>query len=261
MRATRVAPSSAVLPAHARRSRRKAPRRVAMPASAADAPAGANSNPSVWYASFGSNILSERFACYLEGGRIEGMIRDMPGSRDPSPPTEWRRWDDLVGVIKNILRFHVPMFFIFISFVWSWGRDSLSCGLSCESAGVEMDISVATYSESSLARPRQTPPARRCARISAPRPRGSPSRVACGAPSRPRRAEAGREAAVPPESIRETPPPGARARAASVVRSRGPRTARRALLRGGQPSGTTRRSSRAFPAETRARHRRNDASP
>ena len=66
-----------------------------MPASAADAPAGANSNPSVWYASFGSNILSERFACYLEGGRIEGMIRDMPGSRDPSPPTEWRRWDDL----------------------------------------------------------------------------------------------------------------------------------------------------------------------
>ena len=66
-----------------------------MPASAADAPAGASSNPSVWYASFGSNILSERFACYLEGGRIEGMIRDMPGSRDPSPPTEWRRWDDL----------------------------------------------------------------------------------------------------------------------------------------------------------------------
>jgi histone deacetylase 6 len=23
------------------------------------------------------------------------MVRDMPGSRDPSPPTEWRRWDDL----------------------------------------------------------------------------------------------------------------------------------------------------------------------
>ena len=66
-----------------------------MPASAADAPAGASSNPSVWYASFGSNILSERFACYLEGGRIEGMIRDMPGSRDPSPPSEWCRWDDL----------------------------------------------------------------------------------------------------------------------------------------------------------------------
>lgn len=118
-----------------------------------------------------------------------------------------------------------------------------------------------TCSESSLARPRQTPPARRCARISAPRPRGPPSRVACGAPSRPRRAEAGREAAVPPESIRETPPPGARARAASVVRSRGPRTARRALLRGGPPSGTTRRSSCPFPAETRARPRRNDASP
>ena len=66
-----------------------------MSASAADAPAGASPNPSVWYASFGSNILSERFACYLEGGRIDGMIRDMPGSRDPSPPTEWRRWDDL----------------------------------------------------------------------------------------------------------------------------------------------------------------------
>jgi hypothetical protein len=31
----------------------------------------------VWYASFGSNILLERFQCYLEGGRVAGMIRDM----------------------------------------------------------------------------------------------------------------------------------------------------------------------------------------
>ena len=49
----------------------------------------------VWYASFGSNILSERFACYLRGGRIEGMIKDMPGSRDATLPTEWMRWDNL----------------------------------------------------------------------------------------------------------------------------------------------------------------------
>lgn len=33
----------------------------------------------VWYACFGSNILLERFNCYLEGGRIAGMIADMPG--------------------------------------------------------------------------------------------------------------------------------------------------------------------------------------
>jgi len=66
----------------------------------ADAAAAADGYeaPHVWYASFGSNILWERFACYLEGGRVAGMIKDMPGSRDPSPPTRSTAWSgkDLV---------------------------------------------------------------------------------------------------------------------------------------------------------------------
>ena len=69
-------------------------------ADAADAAADAADvdPPYVWYASFGSNILWERFACYLAGGRVAGMIKDMPGSRDPSPPTRSTAWSgkDLV---------------------------------------------------------------------------------------------------------------------------------------------------------------------
>ena len=49
----------------------------------------------MWYASFGSNILLERFECYLRGGRIDGMVRDMPGSRDPTPPLASTFWVDV----------------------------------------------------------------------------------------------------------------------------------------------------------------------
>ena len=44
-------------------------------AAATEAPAGEPHY--VWYACFGSNILYERFNCYLEGGRIAGMVADM----------------------------------------------------------------------------------------------------------------------------------------------------------------------------------------
>jgi hypothetical protein len=104
--------------------------------------------------------------------------------------------------------------------------------------------------------------ARRCARVSAPRPRGPPPRVACGPPSRPRRAEARREAAAPPDSFRDTPPSGGCARDASVVRSRGrERTTRRASLRAGPSSGRRRRPGCRLPEDPRARRVRTDASP
>ena len=54
-----------------------------------------DASPYVWYASFGSNILLERFECYLRGGRIDGMVRDMPGSRDPTPPLASSFWVDV----------------------------------------------------------------------------------------------------------------------------------------------------------------------
>jgi hypothetical protein len=41
----------------------------------------------VWYAAYGSNLLYERFACYLAGGKAPGALRANPGARDPSPPT------------------------------------------------------------------------------------------------------------------------------------------------------------------------------
>ncbi|MEM7139947.1 MAG: histone deacetylase [Actinomycetota bacterium] len=40
----------------------------------------------VWYASYGSNCLGERFAAYLTGGRAPGASTDERGARDPSPP-------------------------------------------------------------------------------------------------------------------------------------------------------------------------------
>ncbi len=44
----------------------------------------------VWYASYGSNLATERFACYLGGGRPEGATRTCPGARDATPPLDER---------------------------------------------------------------------------------------------------------------------------------------------------------------------------
>jgi hypothetical protein len=40
----------------------------------------------VWYVSYGSNMSSARFACYLSGGRPPGGSRANPGARDRTPP-------------------------------------------------------------------------------------------------------------------------------------------------------------------------------
>ncbi len=42
----------------------------------------------VWYASYGSNLCEERFACYIAGGRPRGASRTYVGSRDDSPPRD-----------------------------------------------------------------------------------------------------------------------------------------------------------------------------
>lgn len=41
----------------------------------------------VWYAAYGSNLLRERFLCYLRGGTPEGCTVRAPGCTDPSDPT------------------------------------------------------------------------------------------------------------------------------------------------------------------------------
>jgi len=40
----------------------------------------------VWYASYGSNLLEERFLCYIKGGRPEGAKRTYSGCVDKSLP-------------------------------------------------------------------------------------------------------------------------------------------------------------------------------
>jgi hypothetical protein len=42
--------------------------------------------PRVWYVSYGSNLCSERLACYLEGGRPVGASRTHAGARDRTLP-------------------------------------------------------------------------------------------------------------------------------------------------------------------------------
>ncbi len=48
-----------------------------------------NLDQPVWYAAYGSNLSSERFRVYLEGGPVphspDGRVQD--GARDPAPPT------------------------------------------------------------------------------------------------------------------------------------------------------------------------------
>ena len=52
--------------------------------------AGNTTEPLVWYAAYGSNLSSERFMTYLQGGIPEGSTRPHRGAVDPSPPREDR---------------------------------------------------------------------------------------------------------------------------------------------------------------------------
>ena len=40
----------------------------------------------VWYASYGSNINTDRFLCYIKGGKPEGSSKIETGCKDPSLP-------------------------------------------------------------------------------------------------------------------------------------------------------------------------------
>lgn len=44
----------------------------------------------VWYAAYGSNLLEERFARYLVGGRYGTAGREHHGARDRTLPADWR---------------------------------------------------------------------------------------------------------------------------------------------------------------------------
>ena len=65
----------------------------------------------VWYASYGSNLLRERFLCYLQGGQPDGAARTYPGARDRSAPL-------------NSVPLWLPggVYFATRSLVWGGGR-------------------------------------------------------------------------------------------------------------------------------------------
>jgi hypothetical protein len=44
------------------------------------------SNRLVWYASYGSNLCADRFACYIEGGRPPRATHTHAGAKDRRPP-------------------------------------------------------------------------------------------------------------------------------------------------------------------------------
>jgi hypothetical protein len=45
-------------------------------------------NTNIWYASYGSNLLEERFLCYIRGGRPSGANRTYKGCRDKTLPID-----------------------------------------------------------------------------------------------------------------------------------------------------------------------------
>src|SRR5579859_2057184 len=47
-----------------------------------------NKDKYVWYASYGSNILEERFLCYIQGGQPDGSAKTYNGCNDKSLPVD-----------------------------------------------------------------------------------------------------------------------------------------------------------------------------
>jgi hypothetical protein len=45
-------------------------------------------SPSIWYVSYGSNLLRERFMYYIVGGHLKAYARDHQGCPDKTPPSK-----------------------------------------------------------------------------------------------------------------------------------------------------------------------------
>lgn len=73
----------------------------------------------VWYASYGSNMASVRFAVYLNGGTPEFALRSYPGARDKTPPRA-----------TKALRLPGQVYFAHESSVWGGGVAFLDTGVS-----------------------------------------------------------------------------------------------------------------------------------
>ncbi len=54
----------------------------------------------IWYCSYGSNLSTERFMCYINGGKPQNSTKEEEGCRDKTPPI-----DDKPHIIKHALYF------------------------------------------------------------------------------------------------------------------------------------------------------------
>jgi hypothetical protein len=90
----------------------------------------------VWYAAYGTNLRRERFACYLQGGRPEGVSRTYAGCRDPSDPRA-----------EGALRFGGQIAFGGESSVWTGGMAFVDCAARGEVAARTYLITVEQLSD------------------------------------------------------------------------------------------------------------------
>jgi hypothetical protein len=90
----------------------------------------------IWYAAYGSNLLRERFMCYLQGGKPDGAARAYPGARDPrAPRAEIPLW--LAGGVYFATR----------SAVWGGGRALYDPGLPRRSAACAYLVTAGQFSD------------------------------------------------------------------------------------------------------------------
>ena len=69
-----------------------------------------NNFPGIWYASYGSNLLEERFRCYISGGTPRGAHRTYPGCTDKTSPKANKQ-----------VSINAELYFAKISRTWSGG--------------------------------------------------------------------------------------------------------------------------------------------
>ena len=93
-------------------------------------------NRLIWYVSYGSNLCSERFYCYIRGGRPPGAGRACPGARDNTLP----RADKPVWLPGGV-------YFATESQIWGGGRAFYDPGASGKAAGRAYLITTEQFSD------------------------------------------------------------------------------------------------------------------
>lgn len=90
----------------------------------------------LWYAAYGSNMASDRFACYLAGGCPPGAARTYPGARDRTLPRDVRP-----------VRLAGSVYFAWESPTWGGGIAFYDPALAGGSVGVAYLLTLGQFSD------------------------------------------------------------------------------------------------------------------